>query len=178
MAYRIPKRDIGLWFSLDANRINARQNDKLMNILEKWKNDEVIHLYMVEPAATEARKAGSQNRYKKVMQFSPIMFTENYSTEEQILLQKVSDVLDEFNDAQIVFNAKKYPGGLITEDGVSGKKNSIIVKRDDLKLLGISVYTTAEAVELVRRRIKLRDDMAREYSKQTGESLPEWVGKD
>ena len=184
---RMPKRDIGLWFSLDANRINARQGDQCMNQLEQWAQNGVIHLYMSEPAATEARKAGASKRHEKVLKFSPIMLTLADTHEEQRLLHQISDILfgrspkdyNEENDVKIVFNAKKYPGPLITEDGDSkGQPYGILGKRTQLKTIGIDVWTTEQAIEAVRRKIKLRDEKARKVATCTGQPLPNWVSKD
>ena len=60
-----PKRNIGLWFQLDANRINARQHDTEMNQLEQWYDNGVIDLMISEPASEEAQKAGSPKRFAK-----------------------------------------------------------------------------------------------------------------
>ena len=176
----MPRRDTSLQFCLDANRINARQKDDFMNQLEEWKQNGVIHLYMSEPAAIEARRGGSPQRYRKVAQFGPIMLTLATTSEERTRLRKISNILltrlpkdeNELRDVEIVFNAKKYPGILITED------EGILGKHSQLKTLGIDVWRTAEAVEFVRRRIAGRDKKARNVAARTGEPLPNWVGKD
>ena len=176
----MPRRDIDLWFFLDTNRINARQRDNLMNQLEQWYQNEVIHLYMSEPATIEAKRGGAPQRHRKVAQFGPTMLTLATTGEERSLLRKISNILftrlpkdeNELRDVEIVFNAKKYPGILITEDG------GILGKCSQLKTLGIDVWRTAEAVEFVRQRIAMRDKKARNVAARTGEPLPNWVGKD
>lgn len=136
---KMPRRDVGLWFCLDTNRINARQRDHLMNQLEKWSQNDVIHLYISEPANIEAKRGGSAQRHRKVAQFGPTMLTLATTSEERALLRQISDVLfaglpkdeNEWRDVEIVFNAKKYPGILITED------KGILGKRKQLRTLGI-----------------------------------------
>lgn len=183
----MPQRDIGLWFSLDTNRINARQRDSLMNQLERWAANEVIHLYMSEPAAAEARRGGSPQRHEKISQFGPIMLTWADTTEGRALLRKIAGILfgrlpkdeNELHDIEIVFNAKKYSSILITEDGNSkNQPKGILGNRAQLKDLGIDIWRTDEAVEFVRKRIELRDSKARKVTALTGEALPQWVGKD
>jgi hypothetical protein len=178
---KMPERNVGLWFSLDANRINARQHDSEMNELEVWHKNGVIDLYMSGPAANEARKGGAPQRHRKIREFGPIMLTLADTQEERILLRKISHTIfgrlptneNEFHDVEIVFNAKKYPGGLITED------SDILSKRNELKSgFGIRVWRTTEAIELVQRRIKLRDDRVRMVAARTGEDLPDWIGSD
>ena len=180
MNQKMPRRDTSLGFCLDTNRINARQKDGFMNQLEKWAQNDVIYLYMSEPANIEARKGGSAQRHWKVAQLGPTMLTLADSQQERAFLRQIADVLfarpprdkNERRDVEIVFNAKKYHGDLITED------KGILGKRAPLKALGIHVWKTQEAVELVRGRITLRDKRARETASCTGEPLPNWVGMD
>jgi hypothetical protein len=180
MMLEMPRRDIGSSFPLDTNRINARQRDDYMNQLEKWAQNDVIWLYMSEPANIEARRGGAAQRHRKVRQFGPTMLTLAYTTAERAFMRQIADILfpgspkneNEWRDVEIVFNAKKYPGILITED------NDILGKRTQLSSLGIRVCTTSEAVEFVLKRIVLRDAKARKIAARTGEPLPYWVGKD
>ena len=89
----IPKRDIGLAFQLDTNRINSRQKDSFMNQIEKWHDDGVIFLIISEPMAIEAQKGNSIQRQKKLLQFQPIMETLAETREEKELLKKISIIL-------------------------------------------------------------------------------------
>jgi hypothetical protein len=183
----IPKRNIGVWFSIDANRINARQNDKSMNQLEEWADKEVIDIYISEPAAIEVKKGGSLKRHKKLSKFGPISLSLADTQDEKVLLLKIADILygrlpkneNEWRDIEIVFNSKKYCGNLITEDGGSlSQPSGILGKRSELKSLGITVYRTAEAVELVRSHIQVRDDNVRYFANRLHIPLPNWVGMD
>ena len=75
--------------------------------------------------------------------------------------------------------AKKYCGSLITEDGESKRQpNGILGKRKKLKELGINVYRTIEAVELIKKRITIRDNRAIKYYTALGSPAPDWVGND
>ena len=180
------QRNVGLWFTLDANRINARQLDSEMNQLEKWYDDGVIDLIISEPASVEALKRGSPKRFAKARRYfhSQTLIS---TTEERRDLKKIANVLlgrepkdsNERNDVEILFNTKKYAGYLITEDGASRSQPlGILGARVQLKTLGIEVYRTREAVELVRKRIRNRDIRAREYSSEYNAPIPDWVGKD
>ncbi|SRR5258706_404549 len=177
----MPQRNLGLWFSLDTNRINARQRDSQMNQLEAWYGKGVIDLYMSEPSAIEVKKGGAPQRHKKLQEIGTIMLTFADTHEERVLLRKISNILfgrlprneNELRDVEIVFNAKKYPGSLITED------TDILNKRHELKIsLGLDVRQTSDAITLVQRRIKVRDNLARTVAAQTVAILPKWVGND
>ena len=176
----MPYRDTDLWFCLDTNRINARQRDNLMNQLEKWAQNGVLFLYMSEPANIEARRGGATQRHRKVREFGPTMLTLADTMAERAFMRQIVDILfpgspkneNQWRDVEIVFNAKKYTGILITED------RDILGKRTQLSSLGIRAWTTSEAVEFVLRRIALRDNKARKVAARTGEPLPYWVGKD
>ena len=183
----MPKRHTGFWFSLDANRINAQQKDPLMNQLEQWDKDGVIDLFFSETAASEVQRGrGAKERIKKVKQYfqSQTLGSTPYEKEllcniTNVLFGRMPNNANEWNDVEIVFNAKKYPGSLITEDGNSKRKSKgILAKRDKLKALGIEVRSTSEAIELIRRRISMRDRRIREICDRTGAKLPEWIGQD
>ena len=184
----MPKRDIGLCFLLDTNRINARQLDKSMNQFEEWAENEVIFIYWPRPAAIEVMKGGSFKRFQKLLRFGPKMEVLAKTGDEQAFLQRISDILfgrspkneNELRDIEIVFVAKKYAGSLITEDGASkAQPNGILGKRSQLKSeLGIEVYRTDEAVSFVRRRINLRDEKAKAVAARASDPLPDWVEKD
>jgi hypothetical protein len=185
---QMPKRNIGLCFLLDTNRINARQLDKAMNQLEKWAEDGVIFIYWPKPAADEVMEGGSRNRFKKLLKFGPKMEVLAETPQEQKDLKKISSILfdrmpqnkNETRDVEILFVTKKYAGSLITEDGGSKRQpGGILGKRDQLKSeLNIQIYRTEEAFNLVHNRITLRDDKTRYVAEHIGKSLPAWVGKD
>jgi hypothetical protein len=187
MADYLPNRDTGLCFQIDTNRINSRQKDKQMNQIEKWNNDGVIFLYLTEPVVREAKKGNSELRKKKVQRIGPKMET-LASTAEEKIMREISMILfnrlpvneNERNDVEIVFNAKKYAGSLITEDGDSKRQpNGILGRRQELKRkLGVNIFRTLEAVNLIEKRIRLRDDRVRNYCENSCEQLPDWVGKD
>ena len=184
----MPERETGLCLLLDANRINARQLDEYMNQIERWAESGVIFLYWPEPAAIEGMQGGNVRRFKKVSMFGPKMQALANTPEEQKLLMEISTVLfdgppkteGQYHDVNIAFITKKYAGSLITEDGGSKRQpGGLLGRRTQLKhRFGIQIYRTSEVVELVRTRIRLRDERAMMVSTHTAQSLPDWVGKD
>jgi hypothetical protein len=184
---KMPQRDTGLWFTIDTNRINARQNDKLMNQLEDWEAKNVIGLYITELVANEAAKGNSIQRRRKVERYGLKLEPLAETPDEKKDLNEISEILfdrqplneNERNDVLIVFCAKKY-FNLITEDGDSKTQpNGILGKREELRRrLHINVYRTNEAVLLIRKQIHLRDENAKYASRVNREPLPDWVGKD
>jgi hypothetical protein len=180
------RRIYTLRFQIDANRINASGQLENMNKLERWRRDKVISINMAQPAQNEAAY-GSNNRARKAYRYVFTM-TESRTPEEQGILKEIERVLfpegastqSEKNDVEIVFNARKYGCILVTNDGGSRRQpGGILGNRDKLQqLLGIQVLTDGEAVVLVRKLIRERDDRERTESAITGQPLPEWVGKD
>ena len=182
----MPTRNIGISFTIDANRINARQNDLLMNRLEQWHKDEVIDIIISEPAAEEVKAGGHPSRFSKLHSYFQTQ-TLAETRDEIVKLRKISEILygrapidkNEANDVKILFNVVKYAGFLITEDGQSKtQREGILGHRGKLKKLGIEVYRTHEAVALVEKRIKHRDLRARIIAEEQNLGLPEWVGQD
>ena len=47
-----------------------------------------------------------------------------------------------------------------------------------LLAVGVEVITAVEAIARVRARITTRDELARLYHRESGEPLPQWVGRD
>ena len=182
----MPKRNTGRWFTIDANRINARQLDKEMNLLERWHEDGVIDIIISEPASNEALKAGSPDRFKKARRYfhSQTLATTSAEREQLRLISYAllgRDVRNnnEVYDVEILFNTKKYPGGLITEDGLSKRQPvGILGRKAELAALGIQIYRTSEAIDLVRKCIRIRDMRATQLARKSGEPIAEWVGKD
>ena len=67
----------------------------------------------------------------------------------------------------------------MTSDGDSRRQpRGILGSGDELGELGVRVMNDAEAVELVKEKIRVRDQVARAVSVETGQPLPHWVGAD
>jgi|SRR5208283_2196239 len=185
----MPRRNIGLRFHLDTNRINARQNLPYMNHLEKWHADDVIILNMSEEAYDEARSGNKniKNRTEKTEEYIFIRAKDVFGGEEKfrdklrILLFK-STCLDEGQerDVRILFCSKMAGAILITNDGGSTRQpGGILGHAKELSSNhGIEVMTDEAAVQKVRHLISLRDKKARSVARDTGLPLPSWVGSD
>jgi hypothetical protein len=177
---RIP----GVRFLIDANRINSSGQLQNMNILERWRKDKVITI-MLPQAAQEEAAHGSRDRARKAYGY---IFTMTKSRpEDKTLLNTIENILfpqgattqNEKNDIEIVFNARKYGGQLVTNDGGSRRQpGGILGNRDRLWQLGIEVLTDEEAVTHIKQCIQERDSHERERCNSNGEPLPEWVGRD
>jgi hypothetical protein len=179
------RRRIHYTFLIDANRINSSGRLQHMNTLEKWHKDKVIRILMPQIAQDEAAH-GSSERARKA--YGYIMTLTESSSEDERLLNAIANILfpdgtatqNEKNDIEIVFNAWKYAGTLVTNDGGSHRQpGGILGSRDRLsQKLGVKALTDEEAVRLIRERIRKRDNRERERCATSGQPLPEWVGKD
>jgi len=97
---------------------------------------------------------------------------------ENILFPSGAQTTSQVNDVRIIFNAAYYMSILVTNDGDStSQPNGILGNRDKLAKF-VQVMRDSEAVELVKERVKERDERARKIASMTGRPLPEWVGND
>lgn len=171
-------------FHIDTNLLNARQKLGEVNQLEKWAEDGVILINMSSTAYEEAQVGNNPQRIKKAKQN---IFTDSEPIDsEEELFSKVSDALfgsallsgNQTNDVQIVCEAIKYAAILVTNDGASkSQPGGILGNRHKLEEQ-IQIYSPLEAVHFIRRKIKERDDLSKEYVREFGGSLPAWVGMD
>jgi hypothetical protein len=178
------RRRINYRFQIDANRINARGNLQYMAIIEKWKQNKVIRVMMAQRAQDEAAH-GNQRRAKKAYTYIASITESNaediklFESLEKIMFPDGAKTQNEKNDIEIVFNSRKYGCILITNDGGSKRQPAgILGNRDKLQQIGIDVMTDKEAVEFIKQCIIERDNLERERSKITGQSLPDWLGTD
>ena len=157
-----------------------------MNQLEQWNRDGVILLSMSEVAQSEAATGGNSARESKAAIY--IASSSLITTREEVAkLAAFSRILSgpaqrtsaQENDAIIVFNAWKYGRLLVTADGESkAHPGGILGNRTALLAEGVEAITDREAVRRVRARIATRDEMARLKHVESGEPLPQWVGRD
>jgi hypothetical protein len=176
----MPSRETGLYFLIDTNRINARRALPYMNQLDQWRKDGVLGLLMPDVAHGEAKEGHNAERSRKASStVFTISYTHNHVARE--MRPRISEILfpdgchsqNEGNDVEIVLAAWQHrPYPLITAD------RGILRKSEELAQLEISVMTDAEAVALVRKCIRERDDEARDFAANSEEPLPCWVGKD
>ncbi len=171
-------------FHIDTNLINARQKIGEVNQLEKWADDGVILINMSSTAYKEAQVGNHPQRIKKTKQN---IFTDSEAiNQEDELFSKVADALfgsallssNQINDVQIVCEAIKYAAILVTNDGASkSQPGGILGNRHKLVEL-VQIYSPLEAVHFIRKKIKERDDLSKEYVREFGGSLPAWTGMD
>lgn len=183
---KMPDRYVYLDFHIDANRINAKVKSQYMNQLENWHDNNVINIEMSQVAQNEAGK-GSGARFEKAsgyvysltMAGTPIELKDMEKI-EMILFPKGANSPNEKNDVEIVFNAFKYCCILVTNDGGSKRQpGGILGNRAQLyKEVGVKIIRDSEAVELVQKKIKERDNRCLWVKEKTGLPLPVWVGKD
>lgn len=174
-------------FQIDTNRINARQMLPNMNQLEKWAEEGVISLDISQTAMQEVSSGKDLQRNQKTggMIYSITHASRPNERRDMALIAGILFPCQQLKtnakkDVEIVFNAKKYGYILVTNDGGSKKQpGGILGNRVELKKqLGVDILTDEEAVKLVRQKIASRDILARRVSEQTGQKLPDWVGKD
>ena len=182
----MPYRSLPLDFYVDTNRINARQSLPHMNQLEKWHKNHVISIEMPEEAHDEAIRGDNPERARKAMSYIYSLVSPDMRAQHQHILKEIESILfpsgaqtpNQKADVGIVYNAAYYKSILVTNDGDSRTQpNGILGNRDKLAKF-VQVMRDSEAVELVRERIKERDERARKIASMSGQPLPEWVGND
>lgn len=180
------ERHVFLDFHIDTNRINSRLKLKYMNVLEQWHERDIIYIAMSEVAQKEAVKNGDGDRAEKAYSYGATETLARTPNEvkqlrqiEKLLFPDGVKSQNEWNDVEVVFNAHKYFAILITDDGGSNRQpKGILGNAQKLHQLGIKVFRDCEAVELVKRKIIAKDQIARELASTAGAPLPDWVGKD
>lgn len=183
----MPSRFTYKMFHLDTNRINAKQHLENMNILEKWHENGVIELALSEVSFDESFAGNNAARKKKASDYN-YSLTYAETPEEKKLISRIEGIIfpegvkdqNQENDVTIIFNASKYNRILITNDGDSKKQpGGILGNAKTLKKeIDVNIITDEEAIYIVKKAIEDRDKRAIYISKNRGEELPEWVGKD
>lgn len=179
-------RDVGLRIVIDTNAINARQSDPALNKLEQWRNDGVIDSVLPESSYSEAVAGCSERRRKKAQSQIVSESLADTANEKEMFekIQKIvfpggADTPSKQHDIEIIFNAYKYGGILVTNDGDSRRQpGGVLGNAQKLREIGITVMRPAEAVEKVQAKITVRDERIRYEAAKSGEKIPDWVGKD
>ncbi len=183
---KMPERFLPLEFYIDTNRINAKQGLPNMNQLEKWHKDHVISIQMAEEAHDEAIKGNDSKRERKARSYIYSTISPDMQTQYQHIFKEIENNIfpsgaqnpNEMNDVKIAFNAAYYKSILVTNDGDSkSQPNGLLGSRDRLANI-VQVMRDSEAVELVKEKIKERDNRARKVASMSGQPLPDWVDKD
>lgn len=172
-------------FHIDTNLINAKQKLDEVNRLECWAKNDVILINMSWTAHSEARAGGNSHRAKKAARQIYTIDTGDIDAE---LITQVGNALfpggpqdeNQRNDVRIVCEAAKYQATLVTNDGASkSQPGGILGNRDKLQVIdGIKILSPTEAVELVKSKIKERDDFNKRVAEESGKTLPDWTGMD
>ncbi len=195
----IPRR-VHLDFAIDTNRINARQKDPDMNLLEKWAANGVIQLEIPQAVAEEcgvginverrARKAMGYvtsitggDKHPELQAIFPDWENDRHTIElrskiEMILFPGGTKNENERNDVRIVLAAAYYDRILITNDGDSKTQpGGILGGRDELAKIRVSVMRPSDAVLRVRKFVTDRDNLVL-LANKAGAPIPEWFGND
>jgi hypothetical protein len=145
-----------LLFHLDANAVNARQQDPYLNELERLSFSGIIELEYSEIAYTEAEH-GNGIRKEKAEQhtWSGLSNQPDLETPWRIQIAEATFpngiiTSSQRNDVEILLTAKLAGAILVTTDGDSkSQPRGLLGGRDALQALGIRVVTPAEAVSYV-----------------------------
>jgi len=157
-----------------------------MNRLEAWAASGLIELLIPEPAYNEALVGENDKRTTKAMTYIQSL-THADNPDEVAMIARLGGILfpngirndGDRHDVEIVFNAQKYGGRLVTADGGSRRQpGGILGAAAALAVLDIRVMTDAEACALVEDHLVRRDQIAREWAAYTGNPVPAWVGTD
>lgn len=172
-------------FHIDANVINGRGKLQSMNQIEKWAADDVILVNMSGVSFKEALVGNIDARTKKTLA-QIFTITDDDILEHDHLYQKIETSLfpagaqtqNQKNDVDVVYEAAKYAAILITNDGGSKTQpGGILGNRRKLSDY-LMIFNDCEAVEFIRQKIKERDDFNRRVAIETGDTVPDWTGKD
>lgn len=169
---------------IDTNLINARHKLDAVNQLERWRDDEVVLINMSSTAYGEAKSGRDARRARKANQ--QIFTMTRPADDSDPMFKKIEEVLfpggakneNQRNDVRIVCEAVKYAAILVTGDGASkSQPGGILGNRDKLKGL-LRIVSPVEAVDLVRKKIRERDEFNERIAQEFGLDLPTYTGAD
>ena len=180
-------RSLPLRYMTDTTRANACGRLQNMNQLQRWSDDGVIELIMSDVVRDEIAGAGTSAHFDRV-DGTPYTIGGNLNNNERATRAGMERVLfpggattqNQRNDVEIVFQAKKYGGALITADGGSGRQpGGMLGRRNEmLAAFRVRILTDQEAVDEVREKISERDRWVRQHNEDLGMPLPGWLGQD
>jgi hypothetical protein len=151
---------------IDTNLINARQKLAAVNQLEKWYADGIIMINMAGTARGEALAgrdvARSRKANQQIFTLTPPVPIDSarFKAIESALFPDGAKDENQRNDVRIVADAIHYAAILVTNDGGSkSQPGGILGNRDALrKRFALRILSADEAVEVVRKAIRERDD--------------------
>lgn len=169
---------------IDANLINARQKLPTVNRLERWADDEVILISISSTALGEATAGGSEARARKGSTYIVTMTPPAEAHEpafadvELALFGGHAKDDNQRNDVRIVLDAMRYEAILVTSDGGSKRQPGGILGNRE-KLAGrVKILSPEEAVEMVKEKIRARDEFNLRVARSRGLALPTWHERD
>lgn len=143
-------------FLLDANLINARQEDTAVNELERLCEQGHADLEFAEIAYMEASK-GSDKRACKAAEYTWSGATKQFES-KNFWREAISEAVfpgqtltvNQRNDVENLLVAKLTNAIFVSRDGASRRQpRGILGSREQLKKLGVQVVSPEEAVSLV-----------------------------
>lgn len=148
-----------LLFHLDANAVNARQNDPALNALEALAASGAVELEYSEIAYQEAsyNSAVRANKAETCiwagLTGNPAFESEWRSAIERAVFPSGVQSQPQRNDIEMLLTAKIAGAILVTTDGASRRQpRGILGSKRELAALGIEVLTPIEAVARVKTR--------------------------
>lgn len=158
-----PQRQVILFelcFFLDANCVNARQQNDALNVLERWRDQEIVTLIYAEITKIEA-SYGDEVRKDKADEFTCVQVNETGDNPEvreaisKIVFPKGPKNQNQMNDVDAVYHAERLRWPLVTMDGNSrSQPGGILGHCDELNAMGIEVLAPQQAVSRVRFELK------------------------
>lgn len=144
-----------LLFHLDANAVNARQNDPYLTELERLATIGAVELEYSEVAYGEAehgngmRKAKAERLTWTGLSHQPDLEDSWRTLISDATFPNGAITASQRNDVEILLTAKIAGAILVTADGASkSQPRGILGSKMELDALGIKVVTPAEAVSL------------------------------
>lgn len=183
----MPVRFVYVRLQIDTNRVNSRSAIPAMNRIEQRQRDGVVEL-LTSYVAFREMKHGANPALMRRIEGMIFSFTAADTQAEAEEMRRIETILhplgartaSERNDVRLCFNASKYRGTLVSNGGGSRRQPRGILRCAQAlrSQLGIRVMRDTEAVACVEVKIRERDELARDVSRETGASLPTWVGRD
>lgn len=145
-------------FHLDANRINAKQDDPWMNQLEELHRCGFIFLEMPRTAYREA-EYGDERREEKAAGYTWVEINDSLGGEDEFRRQielaafpSGAKTRDDQNDVEILLASKMAVAPLITRDGASkSQPRGILGSAHALAKLGIRVLSAKDALNEITK---------------------------
>lgn len=168
---------------IDTNLINARQKLDAVNQLERWRDEDVVLINMSGTAYGEAKSGRNARRVRKANQ--QIFSMTRPAGASDPIFKKIEEVLfpsgtkneNQRSDVQIVCEAVN-AAILVTGDGASKSQPGGILGNCDNLQDPLRIVSPEEAVELVREKIRERDEFNKQVAREFGLELPTYTGAD